>query len=416
LQIRHAAVTVGSRRQSWSFSVRPLHAPVWLTSVRVPRPITFAYLWCGSTLARGLLITVLPLTAHEVFGDAQTVSEFYFAVSILSLASGLAMPWLVARLRRRWVFTLGCLGMAASCVLVPLGTGPAFAVGMLLQMVGVIAVELPLNLYILDHVPRRDLIRFEPIRLFFAAGPWTVGPWLGVALQENVSVWAPFALSGAAALALLAYFWVLRIGEHPALARPRTAPVNPIRFVPRYVRQPRLRLAWVMAFGRAGWWYMFFIYTPIYCVTSGLGPEVSGALISLGSGGILAAPLWGRVARRVGLRRHMTWAYGATGLITACVALVAPWPWVGAGVILLATIAMSAIDGSGNTHFLRAVRPLERAEMTAVFGLYRDSAQLIVPGFFALLLLVLPLPSVFVASGLMTGAIGLLAFYLPRRM
>ncbi|MEX2650604.1 MAG: MFS transporter [Alphaproteobacteria bacterium] len=378
--------------------------------------MTFAYLWGVSTLGRGVLITVLPLMAHRVFEDAQKVSEFYFVISILGLLGGLAMPWLVSKLRRRWVFTLGCICLFGSAGLIAFGTTVTFSVGMVLQMIGVIAVELPLNLYILDHVPRRDLIRFEPMRLFYAAGPWTVGPWLGVTLQVNIADWLPFVVSGASALVLLGYFWALRIADHPALVRPRVAPVNPLRFVPRYVLQPRLRLAWALAFGRASWWYMFFIYAPIYCVTSGLGAEVGGALISLGSAGIFAAPLWGWVARRVGLRRYLTAAYGATGLATVAIAVVTPWPWLGAAMILCAAMVMSAVDGAGNTHFLRAVRPLERAEMTAVFSLYRDTAQLVIPGAFAVLLLALPLSSVFVASGLATAAMALVARHIPRRM
>ena len=31
----------------------------------------------------------------------------------------------------------------------------------------------------------------------------------------------------------------------------------------------------MLAFGRSGWWTMFFIYTPIYCVQSGLGEELA---------------------------------------------------------------------------------------------------------------------------------------------
>ena len=86
--------------------------------------------------------------------------------------------------------------------------------------------------------------------------------------------------------------------------------------------------------------------------------------------------------------------------------------WVAAA----ATVVVAAIDGAGNTLFLRAVRPLERAEMTAVFMTYRDAAQLSVPGLCALMLLVAPLPAVFLVSGLATGALALLARFIPRRM
>ncbi|MGH6718644.1 MAG: MFS transporter, partial [Alphaproteobacteria bacterium] len=399
-------------------SVRPDPAPGRPSPVRrgaSPGWLTLAFLWGLGTVARGILITVLPLTALRVFHDAQAVSEVYFGTSLTALAFTLGTPWLIGRLGKRRVFILGCLLLALSAGLIALEAPLLVLAGMVLQLWGVLGVEIPLSLYVLDHVARRDLVRFEPIRLVMAAGPWTVGPWLGVTMQENLASWSPFALSAGAAFVLLGCFLALGLADRVA-APTRPRPVSPLRLIPRFVRQPRLRLAWVLAFGRSGWWYMFFIYAPIYCVTSGLGAEVSGAVVSLGSAGIFAAPLWGWVARRVGLRRHMTAAYALGGAATFAVALVAGLPWLAALLLLCACAVVSAIDGAGNTLFLRAVRPLERAEMTAVFMMYRDTSQLVIPGFYAILLLVLPLPFVFVTSGLVTAALALFARYIPRRM
>ena len=43
------------------------------------------------------------------------------------------------------------------------------------------------NLYLLENVARRDLNRFEPLRLLFAGTSFVVGPWLGVALHHRVA-------------------------------------------------------------------------------------------------------------------------------------------------------------------------------------------------------------------------------------
>jgi hypothetical protein len=74
------------------------------------------------------------------------------------------------------------------------------------------------------------------------------------------------------------------------------------------------------------------------------------------------------------------------------------------------------VDGGGNVPFLRAVRPLERAEMTTVYMTYRNASQLGPPGIYAFLLLTFELPAVFVAGGALTVAMALLARYIPRRM
>ena len=382
----------------------------------MPRGTSFAVLFALSALARGTMITVMPLLAHRVLGDAQLVSEFYFAVSLVSLTSTLGIPWVTRHLGKRWVLTGGALLMLAAYLVISTETMPWVMIGMMMQLCGVLGVELTLNVYILDHVARRDFVRFEPMRVFLSAGPWTVGPWLGVWLSLHMAPWAPFAFSVAVMLVLLATFWSLPVAHRPDPALAKPVPVNPLRFIPRFVRQPRLRLAWMVAFGRASWWYMFFIYAPIYVVTSGLGDEMAGAIVSIGSGMVFVAPAWGWATRRWGLRRILMIGFAAGGAMTLGVAAFGGSPWVGVAFFMAACIGLSAIDGVGNMPFFRAVRPLERAEMTAVFGMYRDTAQLLPPGFFALMLKALPLASVFLVSGL--GMLGLawLARYIPRRM
>jgi len=382
----------------------------------MPQGTSFAVLFALSALARGTMITVLPLLAHRALGDAQLVSELYFVVSLVSLTSTLAIPWVTRRLGKRWVLTGGALLMLAAYLVIATETMPWVMLGMMMQLCGVLGVELTLNVYILEHVARRDFVRFEPLRVFLSAGPWTVGPWLGVWLGLHVAPWAPFAFSVAVMAVLLAAFWSLGVARRPDPPLARPAPVNPLRFIPRFVRQPRLRLAWMIAFGRASWWYMFFIYAPIYVVTSGLGDEMAGAIVSIGSGMVFVAPAWGWATRRWGLRRILMIGFVAGGLLTLGVAAFGSSPWLGVAFFMAACVGLSAIDGVGNMPFFRAVRPLERAEMTAVFGMYRDTAQLLPPGLFALMLKALPLASVFVVSGL--GMLGLawLARYIPRRM
>ena len=33
-------------------------------------------------------------------------------------------------------------------------------------------MEISLQLYVMDHIPRQEMGRFEPLRLFYAAGVW----------------------------------------------------------------------------------------------------------------------------------------------------------------------------------------------------------------------------------------------------
>jgi MFS family permease len=188
-----------------------------------------------------------------------------------------------------------------------------------------------------------------------------------------------------------------------------------LRFIPRFVRQPRLRLAWLLTFGRSAWWTMFFIYAPIFCVESGLGEEMAGIILSAGSAAILLVPLFGRLGRRVGLRPVLAIGYLSTGLVTILIAVVADHPWTGVAFILAATVCAALIDAAGNALFMRAVHPHERAEMASVFMTYREAGQLVPPGVFAMLLSVFALPVVFVASGVSMVLLTYMTRYIPRR-
>ena len=96
--------------------------------------------------------------------------------------------------------------------------------------------------------------------------------------------------------------------------------------------------------------------------------------------------------------------------------LLAGTPWAGAAVLILAAVCASAIDGGGNVHFLRAVHPFERNEMTAVFTTYRHIGQLGVPALYSAILQVLQLPVVFIASGVSMVVLAYYSHYIPRRM
>jgi MFS transporter, ACDE family, multidrug resistance protein len=182
-------------------------------------------------------------------------------------------------------------------------------------------IEIPSQRYLLDHVSRHALRHFEPIRIFASAGPWTLGPWFGVYLQHNLSFAAPFAVAAIAAFILLILFWSLRLGENAMLITMRRPPPNPLRYLRRSFAQPRLCLAWTLAAARSSWWSMFYVYAPIFAVTSGLGAEVVGIVSSIGTGWIWLVPFWGWVGRRFGLRHLLQGGYAVAGVLSLCAAL-----------------------------------------------------------------------------------------------
>lgn len=396
--------------------MRRITVPLWIQGVSRPRAAAFVGLFVLDATCRGLLMTQVPLQLNRLLGDAQKVSMVYTAAGLAALLGLLAMPALIRVIRRRGAVTLGALLYVGAVTLYATGRAQPSMLGLGLQVLASAFLEISLSLYVLDHVPRRELNRFEPLRLAWAGAAFVFGPWLGVTLAARIDPAATYALVGAAATALLGYFWFLRLTEDPVVSQRLQPPANPLRFLPRYLGQPRLRLAWALAFGRTSFWIMFFVYAPIFVTQQGYSEETAGLIVSFGAAALFLVPLWGRLARRFGLRMLLLLGYGLTSL--ACLAV---WPAVAVptlaiGLVVVAGLVASMIDGAGNVPFLRAVHPYERGAMTAVFTTYRQTAQLGMPGVFSGLLGVLPLPAVFAFGGVMLATMAWLARFLPKRM
>ena len=207
---------------------------------------------------------------------------------------------------------------------------------------------------------------------------------------------------------------MLRLGDNPALAAGRQPPPSPLASIGRFVAQPRLRIAWLIAFGRSAWWGQFFTFAPLYMVASGHGELAAAALISLGNAMLFLNLAVGRFAVRFGVRLVIVASFLLTGICSLAAALAAPWPPLTAALLLAGAFGCSALDAVGNIPFLRSVRARERPQMTTVFRTYLDLSDLLPPMLFALLLSFFGLAAVFLTAGLWMLAIGLTARLLPR--
>lgn len=394
----------------------PVSLPTTIASLPRRQGTAFLSLFFIPATAQAILLTVVPLEALNLLGNVRAVTAVYVIAGLMAVAGRFSIPFLVRLIRRRFVFTLGATSLAASSSLMAADQVPTLVVGIALSTFAFACLEITSQLYLLDHVSRNALRHFEPMRIFVSAAPWTLGPWLGVYLQQKVGFVAPFVISSSAGAGVLCLFWWLRLGENAMLTGMKHAPLNPVRYLRRFFVQPRLRLAWVLSAARSSWWNMFFVYVPIFAATSGLGAETGGALVSIGTGWMWFVPLWGWAGRRYGLRRLLQCGYAAGGVLSIAAGSAFGLPWLGAVLALMAAFGVEMLDGAGNLLFLRAVHPYERSEMTTVFASYRDVAQFGPPAVCTVLLSVLTLPWVFVAGGTMMLGSSVLSRHVPRRL
>jgi MFS family permease len=386
--------------------------------VRRAGAFTFGLLFALESLVRSLNATVISIQAHDLLQASRLVSELSVAVSLSVLVTTLLMPYMLGQVRRRWTYTLGiCLLIAAGCLLASY-TVTGQALGMYLRNCGVAVLNVTLSLYILDHIRKSDLARTEPLRLSLSTLSWSAGPALGVWLYTAIGPWGPQLASVSAALLLLAVFWRLRLADKPTLPSGTLQAFRPLANVLRFMEQPRLRLAWLIAFGRSCFWATLFIYGPLLLIEADIPKQVSGLVISASQLVLFVAYFYGKLAHRVGVRPVIYSCF----LIAAAAALAAglagkEYPYAAIAFLLIGSAAASGLDGVGGIPFLRAVRYHERQRMAAVYRTYIDLSELLPAMVFAIALRYFEIGVVFTLLGLLLMIIGIVAWrHLPKSL
>ena len=364
---------------------------------------------------RGLLISVMPLAMYEALGSAEAVSQSYFLVGLASLVWGLMVPWLTRFLPRRWMYSLGCGFYLLSMGLALLGHAALMPLALLSMVLATATCFVCFNAYVLDYVARHDLGRTQSLQMVYAAAPWAIGPVAGVWLRD---LWTPlpFVLALGFALALLAVFWWLRLGNGKQIQRARGPAINPLAYLGRFLRQPRLIAGWLFAVLRSCGWWVYVVYLPIFCIEAGLGDKLGGVALSVSNAMLFVTPLFLRLVHRISVRRAVRLAFGHCALMFCAAGLLSGWPVLTVGGLMLGSIGLVMLDTAGGLPFMLSVKPSERVEMAAVYSSFRDVSGILTPGAAWAVLLVAPIAGVFVASGLGFAAAFVMAGKLHPRL
>jgi MFS family permease len=392
--------------------------PIWLPAANQPGAWAFAVLYSIESISRASLASIVPIQAYDLLKDEQQVSVLFFAVGIAGIGATLFAPLFFQRVPRRFVYTGGALALALASAALATHTLFGQALGMFGRVFGASTLSIVLNLYIMEFIPKHQLVRSESLRLALSTLSWTIGPAFGVWLYTEFGPVAPFAWSAAWALALIAIFWFFRLSSNQAISPGPLKPVRPLANVARFMAQPRMRLAWLIAFGRSCYWSTFFIYAPILMVATGQGKLAGGLVVSAGNALLFLAVPWGRLGGRIGVRPVAVFAFAAAAVAAlAAGAAGADHPWVAALLLLFGTVFAVALDAVGSAPFLRSVHVYERPQMTAVYRTYLDISELLPPLVYAVILGFTGLGGVFVALSVFCAVCGWFAWrHLPRSM
>lgn len=368
-------------------------------------------------LTRSLLVGTVPLIALERLGSKAAVSQAYTAGAILTLLVTLNIARLEQLTARRWVMTFGIVSLFTAAVLLTIDNVVAFVLAIGFRSIAASTFSVLLTLYVMDFIGKADLTRVESNRLVINGVGWLIGPSLGLWLSSNVDPAAPFLLSAALSIALLGYYWWLRLGRSEVITEPKSGAVSPLKNVPRFFTQKYMRVAYTITFVRATFWVALFVYAPIYVVEAGYDEWVAGAFLSGVAGLLLAAPAVRMIADSAGTRRVVMSSFVLIGSSLIALTMIGEPRRIGVVLWVTAAIGASAIDVVGNIPFMRMVKPRERTAMATVFSTWRDTSALLAPLIAVVVLAVgLPFAGFFAVLAMMSFAAATATLSLPRRL
>lgn len=374
-------------------------SPLYLSHAPTPKVEDFALIAALEAGVRGTLLSVMPLVMYRAYQDPTIVSGVYLAVGITSLICGLMVPWASRYVPRRWLFTLSGALYVLGMTLALTGDRTAVATALLVNAVATVTFSVCLSAYVLDYIGRQDLGRNESTRMLFSAASWTIGPAAGVFLL-NWWAPAPFLIAGGFALAMVAVFWRLRLGNGKQITRATGPAPSPLAYLERFRQQPRLIAGWAFAVIRSCGWWVYVVYVPIFCIQNGLGETLGGVAMSISNGLLFVTPMMLRLVHRVSVRTAVRASFGLCGVLFILAWLLAPVPQLAVAALMAASVCLVMLDVCGSLPFLMAVKPSERTEMAAVYSSFRDVSGIVTPAVAGIVLIVSPVAGVFAACGL----------------
>jgi len=130
--------------------------PATIATLPRHQALAFLSLFFVPSVAQAILLTVVPLEALGLLGNARSATLLYVVTGLVAVIGRFSIPYLVALIRRRFVFTIGAIALAISSSLLALNELRLLAVGLVLSTFVFACIEITSQLYLLDHVPRHS--------------------------------------------------------------------------------------------------------------------------------------------------------------------------------------------------------------------------------------------------------------------
>ena len=133
-------------------------APVrpWLLT---PGPSTFGMMFATGAFGRALVMTLIPLEAYVLMGNERNASLMFMLVALANLLAGFGVPALIHRFRRRRVYMACGVIAALGPLFLAMHLATTLPLASLCREFAGTSLLIVQNLYMMDHIKRRDFVR-----------------------------------------------------------------------------------------------------------------------------------------------------------------------------------------------------------------------------------------------------------------
>ena len=131
--------------------------PLGLNTLSIDAGGSIARMASIEGFARALLIGIVPLVALEALGSKAAVAQTYLIGAFFTLAITLNFSLLDNWIKRRRVVLLSGVFLIAAALVLYVGSGLVFALGIGLRAAAASLFSVCLSLYIMDYIGKRAL-------------------------------------------------------------------------------------------------------------------------------------------------------------------------------------------------------------------------------------------------------------------
>lgn len=362
-------------------------------------------------MAMGLIETIWAVYLDSIVGSAAIVGVIVGSLTAIGVVTSLLAPAVLRRTKETRVYVLSMIVMAVCYAIFALTQNFALflAAAVVITVVGNFR-GISLGLMFRDESVDEEVDKNEGMLYVMSNIGYLLGPLIAGYFSEAMGVQSVFALAAVFVAITLVRFLQIKIKDKKHHTKERPVLAN----IKAFLKRADLVKAYVADGGVQVWWALAYIFLPLLMINKGYAIGWIGLLVfAMTLPTILIEyPAMKRV-RKIGYHNYYLFGYVALALIAlAAYFFNSPEQIVGIG--LLAGVALSFIEPTGEAYFFRLVSKKEEENYYSVAGTSGSVAYALAAFLFAAIVGFMPYNTVFLVGAGLLAVFAIIGYSVKR--